>query len=46
MSNAGKKFEIEEMEADHIKAWSKGGKTTIDNCQLLCRECNRVKSSN
>ncbi len=44
--NAGKKFEIEEMEADHIKAWSKGGKTTIENCQLLCRECNRVKSSN
>ena len=43
--NAGKKFEIEEMEADHIKAWSKGGKTTIENCQMLCRECNRAKSS-
>lgn len=43
--NAGKKFEIEEMEADHIKAWSKGGKTILENCQMLCRECNRVKSS-
>lgn len=43
--NAGKKFEIDEMEADHIKAWSKGGKTILENCQMLCRECNRVKSS-
>ena len=31
-----KPFKIEEMEADHIKAWSKGGKTTDDNCQMLC----------
>lgn len=44
--NAGKKFEIDEMEADHIKAWSKGGKTVKENCQMLCRECNRVKSHN
>lgn len=44
-SNKGKKFDIEEMEADHIKPWSKGGKTSIENCQLLCRECNRTKSA-
>lgn len=43
--NAGQKFEIGEMEADHIKAWSKGGKTTIENCQMLCRECNRTKGA-
>ena len=40
-----KHFAIEEMEADHITPWSQGGKTTIENCQMLCRECNRRKSS-
>ena len=30
-----KTFKIEEMEADH-EVWSKGGKTTDDNCQMLC----------
>lgn len=37
-------FEIEEMEADHIKPWHEGGKTTAENCQMLCKMCNRVKS--
>ena len=32
----GEKFDISEMQADHIKAWSRGGKTTEDNCQMLC----------
>ena len=40
----GKKFEIEQMEADHITPWRKGGKTVAENCQMLCRECNRRKS--
>ena len=39
-----KYFEIEEMQADHIKPWSKGGKTTAENCQMLCADCNRKKS--
>lgn len=39
----GKHFEIEEMEADHITPWSKGGRTIADNCQMLCRKCNREK---
>jgi len=38
------KFEIEEMEADHITPWHEGGKTIDKNCQLLCKECNRRKS--
>ena len=42
--NCKKHFEIEEMEADHITPWHDGGKTTSDNCQMLCRECNRRKS--
>ena len=36
--------EIEEMEADHIKPWHADGKTDAENCQMLCRECNRRKS--
>lgn len=39
-----KRYEIEEMQADHITPWSKGGKTTADNCQMLCVDCNRRKS--
>ena len=39
-----KRFEIEEMEADHIKPWHEGGKTISGNCQMLCKQCNRTKS--
>jgi len=37
-------FDISEMEADHIKPWHEGGKTTEENCQLLCKNDNRRKS--
>ena len=37
-------FEIEEMEGDHITPWHEGGKTTAENCQMLCKEDNRRKS--
>ncbi len=37
-------FDIEEMEGDHIKPWREGGKTSADNCQMLCKEDNRRKS--
>ena len=37
-------FEIEEMEGDHITPWHLGGKTTADNCQMLCKDDNRRKS--
>lgn len=40
-----KHFEQNEMEADHIDPWSKGGHTTLENCQMLCKECNRRKSN-
>lgn len=39
-----KHFELNEMEADHIKPWYEGGETTEENCQLLCRDDNRRKS--
>ena len=37
-------FEFNEMEGDHITPWHVGGKTEINNCQMLCKECNRRKS--
>ncbi|PKO47963.1 MAG: HNH endonuclease [Betaproteobacteria bacterium HGW-Betaproteobacteria-22] len=39
-----KHYDIGSMEADHIIPWSKGGKTTSDNCQMLCKMDNRTKS--
>lgn len=37
-------FELSQMEADHITPWHEGGRTVAENCQMLCRECNRRKS--
>lgn len=37
-------FEIEEMEGDHITPWHEGGRTSAENCQMLCKEDNRRKS--
>lgn len=39
-----KHYEIDEMDADHITPWSKGGKTIPENCQMLCRKDNQEKS--
>lgn len=38
-------WDIKDMDADHVTAWSKGGETTIDNCQMLCKTHNRVKGN-
>ena len=39
-----KHFEYSQMEGDHHIPWHLGGKTTDDNCVMLCRDCNREKS--
>lgn len=41
----GEVLDLSEMEADHITPWRDGGRTTADNCQMLCRDCNRRKSA-
>ena len=41
--HCGKHFNVEEMEADHITPWHTGGRTVAENCQMLCRDCNRRK---
>lgn len=43
-AHCGKHFELEEMEADHITPWHLGGATIAENCQMLCKDCNRKKS--
>lgn len=40
----GEYFQFDEMEGDHIKPWSKGGQTTLENCQMLCKDCNGKKT--
>lgn len=44
-NNSTVHYQINEMEADHITPWCQGGKTEIENCQMLCKEHNRRKSN-
>lgn len=41
----GQVFDIKDMHADHVTPWSKGGRTVVDNCRMLCADCNRRKSN-
>jgi hypothetical protein len=43
--NKDVEFEFAEMEGDHITPWRNHGRTVIENCQMLCRECNRRKGA-
>ena len=43
-TSCGEYFELNEMEGDHTTPWHEGGKTTSENCQMLCKEDNRRKS--
>jgi|GEM_PF-4992875 len=40
----GARFDLRDMEADHITPWHMGGKTSPENCQMLCKHDNRRKS--
>lgn len=43
--NAKKIWKYNEMDADHVTAWSNGGATDISNCQMLCKTHNRAKGN-
>jgi hypothetical protein len=45
--DAGKEkmWKADEMDADHVAAWSKGGATSVKNCQMLCKTHNRAKGN-
>ena len=44
-ANKEKIWNIKDMDADHVSAWSKGGATDIKNCQMLCKIHNRAKGN-
>lgn len=44
-ANKTKVWKLNEMDADHVAAWSKGGATSIENCQMLCKTHNRAKGN-
>jgi 5-methylcytosine-specific restriction endonuclease McrA len=44
-ANKSKLWKLNEMDADHVAAWSKGGATEITNCQMLCKTHNRAKGN-
>lgn len=44
-ANRKKIWKLTEMDADHVTAWSKGGATSIENCQMLCKTHNRMKGN-
>lgn len=43
--NKNRIYKMAEMDADHVTAWSKGGSTTLDNCEMLCKMHNRAKGN-
>jgi len=44
-ANKNKIWKLNEMDADHVAAWSKGGATDRKNCQMLCKTHNRAKGN-
>ncbi len=44
-ANKGKIWKLAEMDADHVSAWSKGGGSSAENCQMLCVTHNRAKGN-
>jgi hypothetical protein len=44
-ANKARIYKLSEMEADHVSAWSKGGLSTLDNCEMLCVPHNRSKGN-
>lgn len=44
-ANKSKIYGLKEMDADHVSAWSKGGDSSAENCQMLCVTHNRAKGN-
>ena len=44
-ANSARIWKLEEMDADHVSAWSKGGATSAENCEMLCKSHNRAKGN-
>ena len=44
-ANKTRIYKLNEMDADHVTAWGRGGQSTLDNCVLLCVTHNRAKGN-
>ncbi len=44
-ASKNKIWKLEEMDADHVSAWSRGGETNVKNCEMLCKSHNRAKGN-
>ena len=44
-ANKSRIYKLDEMDADHVTAWSKGGESSAKNCQMLCSTHNRAKGN-
>jgi len=44
-NNKNRIWKLKEMDADHVTAWSKGGATDVNNCEMLCKTHNRAKGN-
>ncbi|OCW84108.1 HNH endonuclease [Nocardia farcinica] len=44
-ANRTRIYKPNEMEADHVSAWSRGGASTLANCEMLCITHNRAKGN-
>lgn len=44
-ANKARIYKLDEMDADHVSAWSKGGDSSAKNCEMLCATHNRAKGN-
>ena len=44
-AGATKIWSYSDMDADHVTAWSRGGSSDIENCEMLCKPHNRAKGN-
>lgn len=44
-ANKTRIYTMQEMDADHVTAWSRGGHSTLANCGMLCSTHNRAKGN-
>jgi len=44
-ANKSRIYRLDEMDADHVSAWSKGGESSAKNCQMLCKTHNQAKGN-
>lgn len=44
-ANSTRIYKLKEMDADHVTAWSRGGESILENCEMLCKSHNRAKGN-